>query len=226
MSNYLVSDTDLTSVANAIRTKGGTSAQLEFPTEFVSAIGAISGGGGAGAVTQDQDGYLVLSDEGGGGNIGGLANLPDISDTDITFAYMMSCIKNGNTAGGTVTYASAFANTEQLLLSTGLTTIHGFMMSATTIDTKAVASNTQTLKALLVMLYDDESPSRYLMAGLDLSANWRTALNRTLGTSYAGAPEQGTLRFDGGNIYYTARYNKNANYQLITTGSQIEWLAW
>ena len=48
MSNYLVSDTDLTSVANAIRTKGGTSAQLEFPTDFVSAIGAIpSGGGGA-----------------------------------------------------------------------------------------------------------------------------------------------------------------------------------
>lgn len=37
-------DTDLTSIANAIRTKGGTSAQLAFPAEFVSAIGAISGG--------------------------------------------------------------------------------------------------------------------------------------------------------------------------------------
>ena len=39
-------DSDLTSVANAIRTKGGTSAQLSFPTEFVSAIGAIQTGGG------------------------------------------------------------------------------------------------------------------------------------------------------------------------------------
>ena len=39
-------DSDLTSVANAIRTKGGTSAQLAFPTDFVSAINAISGGGG------------------------------------------------------------------------------------------------------------------------------------------------------------------------------------
>ena len=48
MSNYLVTDTDLTSVANAIRTKGGTSAQLAFPSGFVSAIGNIpSGGGGA-----------------------------------------------------------------------------------------------------------------------------------------------------------------------------------
>lgn len=46
MSNYLVSNTDLESVANAIRTKGGTSAQLAFPSDFVSAINAISAGGG------------------------------------------------------------------------------------------------------------------------------------------------------------------------------------
>lgn len=37
-------DADLTSIANAIRTKGGTSAQLAFPAGFVSAIGNISGG--------------------------------------------------------------------------------------------------------------------------------------------------------------------------------------
>lgn len=38
-------DADLMSIANAIRTKGGTSAQLAFPADFVSAIAAISGGG-------------------------------------------------------------------------------------------------------------------------------------------------------------------------------------
>ena len=38
-------DADLTSIANAIRTKGGTSAQLAFPADFISAINAISGGG-------------------------------------------------------------------------------------------------------------------------------------------------------------------------------------
>lgn len=50
---------DLTSVANAIRTKGGTSAQLAFPADFVSAIAAISGGGGikceTGVFTLDTD---------------------------------------------------------------------------------------------------------------------------------------------------------------------------
>ena len=39
-------DADLTSVANAIRTKGGTSADLAFPAGFVSAIDAIPTGGG------------------------------------------------------------------------------------------------------------------------------------------------------------------------------------
>lgn len=56
MANYVVSDTSLTAVADAIRTKGGTSANLTFPTEFVSAINAIPTGGGdyeiaAGTVT-------------------------------------------------------------------------------------------------------------------------------------------------------------------------------
>jgi hypothetical protein len=46
MSDYLVTDTELTSIANAIRTKGGTSASLSFPTEFVSAINDIPSGGG------------------------------------------------------------------------------------------------------------------------------------------------------------------------------------
>lgn len=46
MANYLTTDTDLTAVANAIRTKGGTNATLTFPSGFVSAINAISTGGG------------------------------------------------------------------------------------------------------------------------------------------------------------------------------------
>ena len=56
-------DADLTSVANAIRTKSGGSSQLAFPSGFISEIGNIpSGGGGAtetllasGTYTQSTD---------------------------------------------------------------------------------------------------------------------------------------------------------------------------
>lgn len=59
---------DLTSVANAIRTKGGTSAQMAFPNGFVSAVNAIPTGGGEnyreldeGANFFDYNGDLICS---------------------------------------------------------------------------------------------------------------------------------------------------------------------
>lgn len=44
MANYVVSDTNLTAVADAIRSKGGTAAGLAFPAGFVSAIADIPTG--------------------------------------------------------------------------------------------------------------------------------------------------------------------------------------
>lgn len=51
-------DSDLTSVANAIRTKGGTSAQLAFPAGFVSAVQAIPTGGGG---TRSETGSFTIA---------------------------------------------------------------------------------------------------------------------------------------------------------------------
>lgn len=48
MGVRITTDDSLTSIANAIRTKGGTSAQLTFPSGFVSAIENIQTGGGGG----------------------------------------------------------------------------------------------------------------------------------------------------------------------------------
>lgn len=53
-NEYAVNSTDLTSVADAIRSKGGTSDALSFPNGFVSAISAIQTGS---------------SDNGGGSNL-------------------------------------------------------------------------------------------------------------------------------------------------------------
>ena len=67
MANYITTDTELTSVANAIRTKGGTSESLTYPAGFVAAIQNIpSGGGGGGAAKNDvtfydYDGTIVSS---------------------------------------------------------------------------------------------------------------------------------------------------------------------
>ena len=58
MADYLTTDTDLTTVADAIRTKGGTSAALEWPSGFAQAIADIpSGGGGGTYVEMGQNDY-------------------------------------------------------------------------------------------------------------------------------------------------------------------------
>ena len=58
MATKTIQDSSLTAVANAIRTKGGTSAQLEFPAGFVSAIQNIpTGGGGFSATPKDVNFY-------------------------------------------------------------------------------------------------------------------------------------------------------------------------
>ena len=45
MTTYLTTDTELTSIANAIRTKGDTSVSLAYPSGFISAINAITTAG-------------------------------------------------------------------------------------------------------------------------------------------------------------------------------------
>lgn len=41
MANYLVTDTELISIADAIRSKAGTSTSMAFPDAFVSTIEGI-----------------------------------------------------------------------------------------------------------------------------------------------------------------------------------------
>ena len=60
MAEYLVQSEDLTAVADAIRTKGGTDAQLTFPDGFVDAVQAISAG------TAITDGIVVKARDANG----------------------------------------------------------------------------------------------------------------------------------------------------------------
>lgn len=64
----VVDKESLVSVADAIRTKGGTTEDLEFPQGFVDAVGAIESGGGTEeiitittATTSTQEAYNIFS---------------------------------------------------------------------------------------------------------------------------------------------------------------------
>lgn len=64
MAEYLTNTADLTAVADAIRTKGGTSAQLAFPDGFVSAVQAIEGAPDLQIVVTTSAGATVTATKG------------------------------------------------------------------------------------------------------------------------------------------------------------------
>lgn len=64
MAEYLTNDVDLRKVADAIRTKGGTSAALSYPDEYVSAINAITTGAGLKIVVSATTGATVTATKG------------------------------------------------------------------------------------------------------------------------------------------------------------------
>lgn len=62
MAEYLVQDSSLNDIADAIRKKGGTSDALAFPDGFVNAIGAIQSGGGEAENALDEFIARISSD--------------------------------------------------------------------------------------------------------------------------------------------------------------------
>ena len=58
MTNYIVTDSELTGVADVIRSKRGTSAKLSFPEEWKTAINAISSDGSSGGSYVPMEPYI------------------------------------------------------------------------------------------------------------------------------------------------------------------------
>lgn len=126
MSDYIVKDTELTSVANAIRTKGGTNSQLVFPGGFVSAIGNISGGGGSSdfstaevtvnANKQFEFYVPLINDE--FGYLGAYDNInPDESETLTVGLYKGKAVTRFYTDGVVSVSGNAQLNDDQILIT-------------------------------------------------------------------------------------------------------------
>ena len=124
-------DSDLTSVANAIRTKGGTNSQMAFPSGFVSAIQSlpntptlisksITQNGTYTASSDNADGYSSITvTVSGGGSLPAtqhsiLLEFSDTTSTIIPVYYNDSLISSMITSYKPVTYSSKTVSLAQL----------------------------------------------------------------------------------------------------------------
>lgn len=98
-NEYLVNSEDMTAVADAIRSKGGTSDALEFPGGFVDAVGAIQTGGGNdlyyslidGSITEIDDDTSNVLRAGAFANCGALTKASFEKVTNIGLGAFESC---------------------------------------------------------------------------------------------------------------------------------------
>lgn len=192
-------DADLTSVANAIRTKGGTSASLAFPAGFVSAVESIETGGGSKA------------------NIDiGVSNTPISNIINMFYA-----LEQGTAKTGEFTLPTAIRNTESRFLSTGLSVIHGFFVADTSIDNYQTASTPENV--LFSFLFcDTNGTAKYAITRHTVGL---TSLSGS-GNVTKAFLIRCTYRWDGGDLYLTGAYDGNNSYTPFHSGRTYRWVAW
>lgn len=164
---------------------------------------------------------LTVNVSGGGGNIGGLSEMVDVTDVDICFAYMLMCMKKGDTVGGKVTYTTAFTNTKTKILETGLTSMHGILF----VDPSVELTTSGDAGVNKVVFIFKNSSDSYNVVGMQ-ATNAQKLYNQTADSVSTNSCLNGGISFSDGDLYYTGRYNKNASYQMLKVNTQYEWLAW
>ena len=169
-NEYAVNAADLTTVADAIRIKSGTTDPLEFPNGFVSAIGAIAAGGAASGLDYDAGEWGIESDT--NGNVTIPHNLGDVPD--------FVCIWTDRWAGITEAPYSDY------------TTLVGWIwMRGMTGMTERVSSSANVTNPLCILLTIQKSDYR-ISVGAPSSAAYGITDNRlpdsnNIYAAYAGA---------------------------------------
>lgn len=109
---YITTDVELVAVADAIRTKGGTSETLEFPDGFVDAISAIETGGSETLYIFSFAGYSNDSASVGGNSIPpkiAYSNSALVAGAEVTFRtynhYVLRSI-TGVTSGNSISFTT------------------------------------------------------------------------------------------------------------------------
>lgn len=152
-----------------------------------------------------------------------LDGIPTVTDSSKSMAYMLSAIKNGTAKSGTKTWTEAFPNTGTLALETGLSEIHGIMLNVVDSDWAAAIDNFQRARTLFIVVNTDGSLTAQ---SVDASGNGSFERALSQGSVLQRMPLNGSVRFDGGNMYCAGRYNKNQYYQMVFVGKEYEWIAW
>ena len=159
---------------------------------------------------------------------GGGATFNFTGASDKLWSGMAKALVDNTFKSGHITFATAFTNSWQTLIDTGMTTLKGFC--AWDQSFFEGISGQQDNAYMIFNVNQDTTLNYYAICKPTSSTTTSiTAMARvpyTQETSLNNAGMQGAIRLNGGVIEYKGRYNKNANYQIFPVNRVIEWIAW
>lgn len=225
MAEYLTNDTDLGSVADAIRTKGGTSASLTYPGGFVSAIQAIQTGtdvsdttATAGDVLNTKYFYTAAGVKTQGSIANGTITNNTSGGTSSGTINRGSQIKIGAGYYSSDAYYTAQSNSGTKTISaSGTTSVDGYANAS-------VAAGSATTPATTITAAPSISVSS---SGLITATNSKTqSVTPTVSAGYVSSGTAGTITVSGSNTQQmttkaTTTYNTSTSDQTIASGTYL-----
>lgn len=141
---------------------------------------------------------------------------------------MAKALVDNTFKSGHITFTTAFTNSWQTLIDTGMTTLKGFC--AWDQSFFEGVSGQQDNAYMIFNVNEDTTLNYYAIckptSSTTTSISAMARVPYTQETVLNNAGMQGAIRLNGGVIEYKGRYNMNASYQILPINRVIEWIAW
>lgn len=176
MANYVVTDTELTNVANSIREKSGTTESLSWPTEYISAIEDIQTGSGElfaaigvtypeGSTCTATNGIMSVTAP----DTNGYALFGVFNPTEV---WTISCMDNQENTDSQNVTVSTYAQIKEITL-----TYNKIDIANCTITHNALIYNGSAQEPTFTITYDGVQ----LVEGIDYTSNHTKGTNASSG---------------------------------------------
>lgn len=153
MANYLTTDTELTATANAIRSKAGTTGNIQYKTNtgFADAVNAIPTGG---STVVAKSAFTKITNKTSMQDTNSVITIPSAGTWKISWCTMSQNTNSGNKSQLYKNTSTAVGSSHQSVIYSGTMTPFSETLTLAANDTIMVKAQTQSGSSRYICVFD------------------------------------------------------------------------